>query len=261
MHYAPYLKTADMSGHVAAFEDASDFDPDTFDLGFDGNVGTLHAPLVRISKICPKCPPKSNNCEPRIWNCHECPHLIKSPGHPDSDHDSLPDWWESLYGRDLNPMEDSDGDGLNNYAEYWHMTNPLLADTDSDGWPDALEVGSFETDPLLPEPEVQILFVDPASPCRGDCGSRERPFSSLQAAIRSPRSKAVKTLILVAAGILDESVDLQGQLLNNSFVGLFGGFSPGTWKRESEPTVLRGTQDKHALRLCTLSIQANPHCC
>jgi hypothetical protein len=247
-YFAPYLKGADETGHVVVFRDGSDFDPETYDLGFDGNVGTLHVPLARLSEICPRCVTKQNYCESRIWNCQECPRSKTNPGHPDSDHDSLPDWWEEFYERDMDPLEDSDGDGLNNYAEYWHMTNPLSKDTDSDGWPDALEIGSFETDPLRPEPEIQMLFVDPASGCRSDCGTRERPSSSLQAMLGS-RRMAAKTLVLVATGILNESVELAGQLPHGSFVGLFGGFDPRTWTRGNGQTILQGMNDKPALRL------------
>ncbi len=251
-YYAPYLQTADETGHVTVFRNGSDFDPETYDFGFDGNVGTLHAPLARLPQICPNCAPKRNYCEPSVWNCQECPRLSKAPGHPDSDHDSLPDWWEQFYGHDMNPLEDSDGDGLNNFAEYWHMTNPLSKDSDSDGWPDALEIGSFETDPLRPEPEIQMLFVDPTSTCRRGCGTREQPASSLQGVLGSRRI-AAKTLVLVAEGILNESLELKGQLPDGSFLGLFGGFNPGTWTRENGQTILKATNGNQSLTLSSPS--------
>lgn len=247
-HFAPYLKGADETGHVVVFRDGSDFDPETYDLGFDGNVGTLPVPLARLPEICPRCITKESYCDSRIWNCQECIRSKTNPGHPDSDHDSMPDWWEEFYERGMDSLEDSDGDGLNNFAEYWHMTNPLSMDTDSDGWSDALEIGSFETDPLRPEPEIQILFVNPASGCRSVCGTRERPSSSLQAMLGS-RRMAAKTLVLVAMGILTESVELAGELPHGSFVGLFGGFDPGTWTRGNGQTILQGVNDKTALRL------------
>jgi hypothetical protein len=255
-YYAPYLPTADETGHAVVFENGSDFDPETYDFGFDGNVGTLYAPLVRIPQICPQCVPKPNYCTPSVWNCQDCPRLSKAPGHPDSDHDSLPDWWEQFYGQDMKPWEDNDGDGLNNFAEYWHMTNPFSKDSDSDGWPDALEIGSFETDPLRPEPEIQMLFVDPASTCHIGCGTREQPASSLQAVLSSPRI-AAKTLVLVSKGILNESLELEGQPPNGSFVGLFGGFDPGTWTRGTGQTILHGVNDMHALRLSSPSSKSS----
>jgi hypothetical protein len=146
------------------------------------------------------------------------------------------------------PGEDNDSDGLDNYAEYWHMTNPFSADSDSDGWPDALEVASFETDPLRSEPEIQMLFVDPASPCRHDCGTQEQPFGNLQTALDS-RKPAVKTLVLVAAGMLNESVKIETQLPHGSFLGLFGGFESRGWTRGNGRTVLQAIGDQHVLKL------------
>jgi hypothetical protein len=237
---------------VVVFEDGSDFDPETYDFGFDGNVGTLHAPLPRLPQICPKCVPKRNYCESSVWNCQECPRLSKTPGHPDSDHDFLPDWWEQPYGQDMKPWEDSDGDGLNNFAEYWHMTNPLSQDSDADGWPDALEIGSFETDPLRPEPEIQMLFVDPESTCRSRCGTRERPSNSLREVLGSRRD-AAKTLVLIAKGVLNESLELEGRLPDGSFLGLFGGFNPKNWTRENGQTILRTPNGNQTLTLSSPS--------
>jgi hypothetical protein len=49
----------------------------------------------------------------------------------DSDHDGIPDEWESLYNLDPNSDTDrnldKDGDGLSNYAEYYAGTNPTNA--------------------------------------------------------------------------------------------------------------------------------------
>ncbi|MEZ0275224.1 MAG: Ig-like domain-containing protein [Roseimicrobium sp.] len=54
----------------------------------------------------------------------------------DSDSDGLPDWWEQMMGDDLDPLDDPDGDGWDNAAEFAHGTNPYAADSDGDGIPD-----------------------------------------------------------------------------------------------------------------------------
>jgi hypothetical protein len=65
----------------------------------------------------------------------------------DSDGDGLPDWFEMLIGTDpQNP--DTDGDGLNDFEELFvHRTNPLNADSDGDGFSDGVEV-LFGSDPV-----------------------------------------------------------------------------------------------------------------
>lgn len=48
---------------------------------------------------------------------------------PDADKDGLPDWWETLYGLNLNVADshvDSDGDGRTNLEEYNAGTNPII---------------------------------------------------------------------------------------------------------------------------------------
>jgi hypothetical protein len=48
----------------------------------------------------------------------------------DQDQDSMPQWWEELYGLDdsnaADAAEDSDGDGASNATEYLNGTNPLV---------------------------------------------------------------------------------------------------------------------------------------
>jgi len=48
---------------------------------------------------------------------------------PDADKDGVPDWWETLYGLNLNVADshvDSDGDGRTNLEEYNAGTNPII---------------------------------------------------------------------------------------------------------------------------------------
>jgi Bacterial TSP3 repeat len=55
---------------------------------------------------------------------------------PDSDNDGLSDDFETrVFGSDPNKA-DKDGDGLNDWAEYWIDTDPNNADTDGDQWTD-----------------------------------------------------------------------------------------------------------------------------
>jgi len=66
----------------------------------------------------------------------------------DADEDGLPDWWEHLYfgtatGSVAN--EDTESDGLSNLGEYQTGHNPFNGDTDTNGVPDAIEVGIHET--------------------------------------------------------------------------------------------------------------------
>lgn len=61
----------------------------------------------------------------------------------DTDKDGIPDLWEQQYGLNIdNPSdaeEDPDADGLTNLEEYLAGTNPLMADSDGDGYPDGEE--------------------------------------------------------------------------------------------------------------------------
>ena len=75
----------------------------------------------------------------------------------DTDSDGIPDCWER-WTRTNRQIDDStldpDGDGVDNYAEFWHQCDPLLADTDGDGYSDYVEiagqaVGKTWYDPLV----------------------------------------------------------------------------------------------------------------
>lgn len=90
---------------------------------------------------------------------------IFGPGF-DTDMDGMPDLWEMQYGlnydNSLDANEDTDQDGLTNLEEYLAGTNPLLADSDGDGYLDGFEV-IMGKDPLT---KVISPFadVDPNNP-------------------------------------------------------------------------------------------------
>jgi outer membrane protein assembly factor BamB len=66
----------------------------------------------------------------------------------DIDKDGLPDWWEKLFGKNIDPAKDQDNDGLTGAQEFANNTNPLIADTDGDGLLDGAEVTTHLTSPL-----------------------------------------------------------------------------------------------------------------
>src|SRR5206468_114442 len=65
----------------------------------------------------------------------------------DTDGDGLPDAWEQLYFTNLTATAsgDPDSDGLTNAEELAAGSNPTMADTDSDGLNDGLEVKTYNT--------------------------------------------------------------------------------------------------------------------
>jgi outer membrane protein assembly factor BamB len=69
----------------------------------------------------------------------------------DSDDDGIDDWWEELYGLDINDNSDAsldaDVDGLTNLEEFSQGTNPLITDTDTDGISDFDEVNTYLSNP------------------------------------------------------------------------------------------------------------------
>ena len=79
----------------------------------------------------------------------------------DTDSDAMSDGWEILYN--LNPnnasdaYEDPDSDGLENYEEYNHQTNPRNPDTDGDELIDYEEVYIHNTDPNNPDTDSDEL--------------------------------------------------------------------------------------------------------
>ena len=69
----------------------------------------------------------------------------------DQDGDLMARWWEQVYGlSDSNPADattDLDSDGVNNQAEFLNLSNPTLADTDSDQLTDSQEIVTWHTNP------------------------------------------------------------------------------------------------------------------
>lgn len=113
---------------------------------FGGNLA--YVPAQAAACVC-------ENAGPSAFKPDTEPQLAAAPGlYADDDHDILPDDWERQFG--LNPTDpgdtfaDPDGDGLNNFQEFFFMLNPLLADTDGDGQSD-LEAAR-QISPLLNRP-------------------------------------------------------------------------------------------------------------
>jgi hypothetical protein len=79
----------------------------------------------------------------------------------DKDDDTLPLWWEELYGlSDLDQADadiDSDNDSLTNAQEFQFRTNPTLADTDKDGLNDNDEITIYKTSPILADSDSDRL--------------------------------------------------------------------------------------------------------
>jgi hypothetical protein len=69
---------------------------------------------------------------------------------PDSDGDGLSDDFETNVFFSDPKEKDVDGDGLNDWAEYWLDTKPKLADSDGDGWEDGEDLAFG--DPLRANP-------------------------------------------------------------------------------------------------------------
>jgi hypothetical protein len=76
---------------------------------------------------------------------------------------------------------DPDNDDLTNLQEMQHGTNPLVADTDGDGWPDGVEVADGK-DPLDPKSKPRVVITaTPGSsvvfPSSDNIGTTGGPFA------------------------------------------------------------------------------------
>ena len=95
---------------------------------------------------------------------------------PDTDDDSISDWWEIenfTNGVEIIGSDDPDSDGLDNLGEWQHKTDPNKSDSDADGLTDGVEVNTHNTDPnnsdsdndgLTDEAEVNTHNTDPKNP-------------------------------------------------------------------------------------------------
>jgi len=120
----------------------------------------------------------------------------------DSDTDTLPDWWEALYGGavvGLDPgnadtdgngtedtWEDYDGDGLENRYEFLCRCNPFDSDTDDNGIPDSLE--DLDHDGLDNGGE-QRLLTDPTLTDTDDDGWSDSEEAQMMTSPRHPMSR------------------------------------------------------------------------
>ncbi len=81
----------------------------------------------------------------------------------DINKDGIPDEWVTIYfdGNTTNgaATNDYDNDGLNNLQEYQYLTNPIISDTDNDGYDDGTEI-SKGTDALssLDVPKSSVIL-------------------------------------------------------------------------------------------------------
>jgi ELWxxDGT repeat protein len=89
---------------------------------------------------------------------------------------SQPGLERELFALPRAALADSDGDGLHDFGETQHGTNPLVADSDADGLSDGAEVNVHGTNPLDPDTdddgssdgqEVLVQHTDPLDPNEG----------------------------------------------------------------------------------------------
>ncbi|MFZ2975792.1 MAG: sortase [Candidatus Moraniibacteriota bacterium] len=83
-------------------------------------------------------------------------------GELDNNHNKIPDKWEKQFGlseKNDDANQDGDNDGLKNINEYLHGTNPLKADTDGDGYNDAIEIKNGYDPDAQDNPKARVLVL------------------------------------------------------------------------------------------------------
>ncbi|MDD5086797.1 MAG: hypothetical protein PHV16_03515, partial [Candidatus Nanoarchaeia archaeon] len=135
-------------------------DEDETDVDCGGYCAEYKAKKCSIGENCNK----DSDCESGYCEYDECkqkPIEIVIPKNNDEDNDGMPDDWERKYGLKLDfddSNEDPDGDGLTNYDEHKHGTDPTKKDTDGDGYSDYDEIKKHGTDPNDPNSKPQSSF-------------------------------------------------------------------------------------------------------
>ncbi len=85
------------------------------------------------------------------------PHFTALASVVDNDGDGMDDHWETGWFGDTTTAgvaTDFDGDGLSDFDEYGHSTNPKVSDTDGDGLTDSQEVNTHGTNPLTADTDA-----------------------------------------------------------------------------------------------------------
>lgn len=83
-------------------------------------------------------------------------------GELDNNRNKIPDRWEKQFGlseKQDDAQKDTDNDGLKNIDEYLHDTNPLKADTDGDGYNDAIEIKNGYDPDAQGNPKARVLVL------------------------------------------------------------------------------------------------------
>ncbi len=153
----------------------------------------------------------------------------------DSDADGMPDTWEQQIVN-ADPVDaitnvykvlagdDFDGDGLTNLQEHGYETNPILVDTDSDGWSDLHEVQA-SSDPTQPAstPNVTALYVGGIGANDANIGTLAYPLKTVHEAVARVNSRwQGLSSINLAAGIYNLSGEPDSQLYLSENVTMTG---------------------------------------
>lgn len=124
----------------------------------------------------------------------------------DTDGDGMGDEWERRYFGDLseNGEGDFDEDGLSNYEEYIHNTNPTVEDSDWDGLLDEKEVNEHGTNPSLKDTDGDG-YTDGEEVLKGSdpLDSRSKPKAEIDIPVEFEDEKShLLGIILLITGLL-----------------------------------------------------------